>query len=117
MGIFALITACVVAGLFVLTTVALTMKWVISRVKERIAHGKVKKVLFASIGALAAECDNQMDLEKLNELVGQGCTYIEADITSDGSVGEITGIRDKNQSLDEEVAALLGRRETVILGE
>lgn len=115
MGIFALVLSCIAAGTVVAITVALTLKWIIRRTKEKMAQGKVNKSLIADIRALELECDNKMSLEKLTELATRGCSHIIADVGQDGSLVEITGIRDRNQSLDEEVAKLLGSKGMVVL--
>lgn len=116
MEFVAMILGLIALGIIATTVVALTVTWIVRKIKEKKALGYVKKVMVTDIRELANSCDNTVTLDQLDELVDKGYTHIMADVNSTGEVvGEVEVIKDTNQTLDDEVEKLLGRKGMVVV--
>lgn len=107
----------ILAGAVVGTLLAFTMAWVTERVKIAFARRRAKKVLIISARKLAEECPNQMSLAELEKLSNGHRSYVVAEINQQGDISKTDFINDSNDTLDEDVARILGREEEAVISQ
>ena len=110
-----LIVGCILAGAAMAVLVVFTLKWIKDRVKKAITERKARKVFITSLDSLANECDNKISLDDLEKLADGHNAFVVADVQYDGSLGQVDFVKDKNKTLDEEVAAFLKKEGKVVI--
>lgn len=115
-GLLAGIVALIALGCLAAIVIAVTFKWLRDQIKERLAKRNTKKVAVADIQQLIDECDNTVSMDELDNLADEGYTHFMADVGYDNQIeGEITLIKDTNDTLDKDVERLLGRKGMVVV--
>lgn len=110
LALIAGIVGLVALGCLVAYVIALTIKWLRNKIKEKLQKRNVKKVAVADLEELIDECDNSVSLSELDDLVDQGYTHMMVDVGYDGKVvGDVEVIKDTNDSIDRDVEELLNR--------
>ena len=115
-GIIAGIVGMVAAGCLLAYAIIVTIKWLRNKIKEKLAAKNVSKVAYMDIEKLIDECDNTMSMKEFNDFVDNGYTHVMASVDDNGQiVGQVDIIKDKNDTIDEEVEQLLGRKGMVVV--
>jgi hypothetical protein len=114
------IIALIAIGCLIAYAIALSIKWIRNKVKEKLESKKTSKVAVAEIEHLLeqaiAESENTTTLAALDKLVDEGHTHILVGVDVNGNViGDVELIKDENDQLDDEVNQLLGRERLVII--
>lgn len=116
MGLVFAILGLIAAGCIVAYVVRLSLKWIVNRIREKKDSKYINKVAVAEINALINDCNNRTTVDALDKLAGQGYSHIMADVDATGNiVGNIETIKDMNETLDPEVARLLGKKGMVVV--
>lgn len=98
------------AGYLVAITVLLTFAWLTSKIRQRFADKKAKKVAVAELDRLIQSCSNIVSLEQveqLNEVSNEGYTHLMATVDDTGKVYDVEVIKDTSDTLDEEVSRFI----------
>lgn len=112
----AMILGCIALGLMALTVGALTVKWIVNKIKVKKALRYIKRVMLADIRKLVNSCDNTVTLNQLEDLSKKGYTHVMADFDAQNEiVGDVEIIKDTNRQLDNEVGNLLGYNGMVLV--
>lgn len=109
------ITAAIAAGCLIVYAVALTIKWLKNKIKEKLAQKNVSKVATADLETLIDECENTMSMEEFEKFVDEGYTHVMASVDDNGKVYDVEVIKDTNDSVDEEVEQLLRKEGMVVI--
>lgn len=117
-GLIAAIVGMVAAGCLLAYAIVVTIKWLKNKIKEKLAAKNVSKVAYADIERLIDECDNTMSMNAFNDLVDNGYTHVMVSVDDNGKiVGDVEIIKDENDTIDEEVERLLGKKGMVVITE
>jgi len=117
-GLIAAIVGMVAAGCLLAYAVVVTIKWLKNKIKEKLAAKNVSKVAYADIEKLIDECENKMSMDEFNSLTENGYTHIMATVDENGQItGQVDVIKNENDTIDEEVEQLLGRKGMVVITE
>lgn len=111
------IVALIALGTIVVLVIALTIKWLKTRLREKLALQNAQKTVVADIKELVKNCDNKISLDDLDELADkEGYTHFMATIDDNNEViGEVEMVKDTNGKQDVEVQRLLGRNGMVVV--
>lgn len=116
LGVLLGIAAAVAVGALVAYAIALTMKWITNKVREKMAMRNVKKTAVADIEKLIDECDNKVSMEELEKMADKGYSHVMVSMDSNNEIiGDVEIIKDTNDELDREVRQLLGREHMVVI--
>ena len=116
MGMVLSIIGLIAAGCVVAFVVALSVRWIAKRIREKKALRNIKKVAIADIDTLVRECDNRVSLDDLDTLAEKGYSHVMVEIDDSGKVtGSVDVIRDTNDTLDSDVEKLLGKKGMVVV--
>lgn len=108
-GLAAAIIALIAMGCLVAYAVVMTMKWLIAKIKEKIARKRTRQVVIAILEDLIKDCDNTMSMDALEGCVDKGYTHVMASVDDNGKVRDVEMIQDTNDTIDEEVERLINR--------
>ena len=103
------IGAMILAGAFVVCVIALTVKWIKNKFREKLALKNAKKAAIADIKELVENCDNRMSLEELDRIASkEGYTHVMATVDNNGQImGDLELIKDTSGG-SSDVQRLLG---------
>jgi len=107
--------ALIAAGAFIVYVVALTVKWITNKVREKLALEKAKKTVVADIKELVRNSPS-ISLDEFEKLADkEGATHLMFTLDEDDElVDKLELIKDKNNKLPE-VKRLLGKEGMVIV--
>ena len=110
------LAALIAAGAFIFYAVAMTIKWIRNKIREKLALKKAKKTALADIKDLVKNSPNRKSLEDLERLASkEGATHFMVTLDDNNEVmGDLELIKDSNNKLPE-VRNLLGREGMVVV--
>lgn len=115
-----MIIAGIAAGAVTLLVAAISMAWLIDRIKIKMMEKKVKSVLVADMQSIINQCQNTKTLADLNvNRVSAHADLVMCSIDENNKIfDEIESIRDTNSFLDSDVEELLSKdkERAVIIG-
>ena len=115
MEILLMVLGAIALGAIIVTAVALSVRWIVRRIKERLATKRFLKTALMDVQKMARNATNSMTLSALEDLASYGCTHMVVDLDEQGNmVGEPEMYRNVSE-LDREVEELLGRDGIVVI--
>ena len=112
-----IIAAAIAAGCFLAYFIPITFEWLRNKITSIAAQKRVKNVVVADLENLVRNSSNKISLSELNSITGGNRAEVIAGLDNNNAiVGDVEIAKDKNINLDNEVAELLGREKTVVVG-
>lgn len=108
-GLIGAIVGLIAAGCLVAYAIILTMRWLKNKIKEKLAAKNAKKVALADLEELIESCDNTVNIDQLEDLSDEGYTHLMATVDDNGKVNDVEVIRDKSDTIDDEVDRFINR--------
>lgn len=105
LGIIGLVAAGVVVGYAIIVT----FRWLLRKIKEKLAARSAKKVAVADLEKLIDNCDNRVSLSDLENLTDQGYTHLVATVDKSNRVNDVEVIKDTSNNIDTEVEHFINR--------
>ena len=108
-GLIAGIIGIVALGCLVTHVIMLTFRWLANKIREKFAKKETQKVAVADLHEMIESCDNTMTIDQLEKLEDEGYTHWVATVDDNGKVSDVEAIKDKNDTIDEEVDRFINR--------